>query len=142
MSIAKVTRQPRGRWNHICVFSLLTHRISLWLPEPAPSMSLVSGALGEARCFPLTPIPNTRSELKGREGGGKHTGSCLHPFIHSTNTCKRPACNRLALALWGVGTGKCILWDVTPSNEYILPNVPTCFHGNPHLSSPPAMTGR
>lgn len=103
-------------WSYICVFSSLTHKINLWLLKPAPSMSLVSGALGEAKYFPPTPISNTRSELKGREGGGKHTGSYLHPFIHSTNTCKRLACNRLALALWGAGTGKCILWDVTLSS--------------------------
>lgn len=51
-----------GMWNYICVFSSLTHKINLWLLKPAPSMSLVSGALGEAGYFPPTPISNTGRE--------------------------------------------------------------------------------
>lgn len=55
---------------------------------PGASISQVPGAPGKPGASPLIPSSNTRSELKGRAGGPKNAGSCLHAFVHSTNTCK------------------------------------------------------
>ena len=54
---------------------------------------------GQPGVPPPISVSNTRSELKGRVGGHKNAGSCLHSLVHSSGTCEGPACDKLALAL-------------------------------------------